>query len=48
MQLVNRLVAVANKRSHPLHVATNEGWTARPVAVSVPTHVAELIHHTAL
>jgi hypothetical protein len=41
MQLVNRLVALANERSHPLHVATNEGWTARPVAVSVPTRVAE-------
>lgn len=33
MQLVNRLVAIANKHSHPLHVATNEGWTVWPVAV---------------
>ncbi|KAF8232839.1 hypothetical protein L208DRAFT_1423035 [Tricholoma matsutake] len=35
MQLVNHLVALANKHSHPLHVATNKGWTAWPVAVHI-------------
>jgi len=43
MQLINCLVALANKHSHLLHVATNESWTAQSVVVSVPTHVAELI-----
>ena len=34
MQLVLRLVLLANKNGQPLHVVTNEGWTAHPVAVS--------------
>ncbi|GLB45913.1 hypothetical protein LshimejAT787_3800020 [Lyophyllum shimeji] len=31
MQLITRLVLVANRHGHSLHVVTEEGWTARPV-----------------
>lgn len=33
MRLVTRLVVVANKNQHPLHVIMDEGWSARPVSV---------------
>ncbi|KAF9469487.1 hypothetical protein BDZ94DRAFT_692 [Collybia nuda] len=33
MRLVTRLVLLANKNGHPLHVVVEEGWTARPVLV---------------
>ncbi|KAF8229912.1 hypothetical protein L208DRAFT_1423974 [Tricholoma matsutake] len=33
MQLVLRLVLLANKNGQPLHIVTNEGWTAHPIAV---------------
>lgn len=33
MQLIMRLVIVANGNGHPLHVFIEEGWTARPVLV---------------
>lgn len=31
MDLVTRLVLVANRNGHPLRIVTDEGWTARPV-----------------
>lgn len=34
MLLVTRLVLVANRNNRPLHVVTEEGWTARPVVVN--------------
>ncbi|KAF9455606.1 hypothetical protein BDZ94DRAFT_1179675, partial [Collybia nuda] len=32
-QLISRLVILSNQNGHPLHVITEEGWTAHPVLV---------------
>ena len=34
MALVRELVLAANLNGHPLHVVTEEGWTARPIVTA--------------
>ena len=34
MALVRELVLAANMNGHPLHVVTEEGWTARPIVTT--------------
>lgn len=31
MLLINRLVLASNQEGHPLHVITEEGWSAQPL-----------------
>lgn len=35
MILIEKLVLNANCNNYPLHIITDEGWTARPVYVSI-------------
>jgi hypothetical protein len=34
MTLIIRMVSLANRNGHPLHVTT-EGWTARPLSIDI-------------